>query len=398
VTKRLHYDDPYLTQFEAQVLRRLEVGGRPAVILDRSAFYPEGGGQPADVGLLGRIPVVDVQELEGEVVHVLAGPLPPEVEVVAGQVDWQSRFDHMQQHTGQHILSQACLRVLGAETVAFHLGKSITTIDLDQPGLTGADLQEAETLANAVVAENRAVQASFVSEEELAQLPLRRPVAISGPVRVVQVDGFDLSACGGTHVRSTAEVGGIKITRVDRRGMETRVGFLCGRRAFADYRRKHAVVTALSEMLTTGEDQLVEAIRRLEAELKATGKALRRAQEQIAQLEAPRFWAQAEIRGSLHIVARWFEDRSLDQVKTLAQTLREQPNTVALLAWRDGKAGRVMLFFTRSEGVSADMGELMRIACAVLGGKGGGRADWAQGGASSGRRLEQALDAALRNL
>jgi len=236
MTERLHYDDAYLLRFSARVVEHTQWEGRPAVVLDRTAFYATGGGQPHDTGILDGVGVVDVVEREsdGAVVHVLAAPLPPGTVDVEGEVDRARRLDLTRQHTGQHIISAAFVEVLGANTVSFHLSADYATIDLDRSPLTAEDLARVEDLANEVVMENRPVISRFVSRDELPALTLRKPLAHAGPVRIVEVPGFDCSACGGTHVRATGELGLIKLVRAERRGTESRVEFLCGGRALAD--------------------------------------------------------------------------------------------------------------------------------------------------------------------
>jgi alanyl-tRNA synthetase len=395
MTERLYYQDPYMRAFSARVLDREEVEGKPAVALDRSAFYPGGGGQPPDIGTLAGVRVVEAREDgEGHIWHRLAEPLSlPAGSEVTGEIDWPRRFDHMQQHTGQHILSAAFIRAAAAETVAFHLGADYTTIDLNRTGLSAAQVDAAEALANAVVAENRPVTARFVSDEEAERMPLRRPPKTEGPIRVVQVADFDWSACGGTHVRSTAEVGPIKVVKVEKRGPETRVAFLCGGRALADYGRKHRLVQALSDRFSTGENDLLSAVERLEAEVQALRKALREAEQARAAAEAATLWAQAPERNGLRLVQMIYRDRSAEAVKALALALQAQARCVALLAWI-GADGRSQLTFAASPGVPADMGALLRAVVTPLGGRGGGRAEWAQGGVPAAGQVEPALAAA----
>ena len=232
ITERLYFADPYLTSFSARVVARAERDGRPAVALDQSAFYPEGGGQPPDAGTLDDVPVLDVQADDGLVWHTLARPL--DAEIVQGRVDWARRFDHMQQHHGQHLLSAAFEHLHGLRTISFHLGAASATIDLAGGALAAEQAFAAEELANQVIWEDRPVLARFVSAEELARLPLRKPPAVDGPVRVVSVPDFDHSACGGTHPRATGGVGLLHIRRWDRRGDAVRVEFLCGGRAVRD--------------------------------------------------------------------------------------------------------------------------------------------------------------------
>jgi len=395
MTHRLYYDEPYRRDFDARVVRRLEVEGRPAVVLDRTAFYPTGGGQPCDLGELNGVPVLEVRSADGEVVHLLAGELA--ADEVRGRIDWARRFDHMQQHTGQHILSQACIRTLGAETVSFHLGAEVCTIDLDRE-VDAEGLAAAELLANRVIGENRPLRCRFVDVEELARLPLRRPPRVEGPVRVVEIAGFDWSACSGTHLRTTAEVGLIKVCGAERhRGGTTRVSFLCGGRALADYDRKQKLVRALVSHFTTGEEELLEAVRRLSQEAKQARRALRRVREALVAAEAGRLYAEAEAVGGMRIVKGLYsgDDWDAASVRALATRLAQKPGCVALLGWVGEKS---QLTFARAADISADMGALMRMACERIGGRGGGRPDWAQGGGPGDASLAEALAAAVQAL
>jgi len=396
MTQRLFYDDPYLRDFQARVVRRLEVNGLPAVILDRTAFYPTGGGQPHDCGELSGTAVVDVIPEDGGIVHVLAHEVTSDV--VHGRLDWPRRFDHMQQHTGQHILSQACMLALTAETVGFHLGEVSSTIDLARSDLSVANLREAEQLANDIVFENRTVIAQWVEGEDLAALPLRRLPRLQGPIRVVQVAGFDWSACGGTHVRASAEVGLIKVVSAEHhRGGTTRVTFLCGGRALADYGQKQELVRALGAFLTTGEEELLRAVQRLSIELKEARRSAAVAREAMLAAEAERLHRNGTVLNSTVLVQAVYGegDWSAADVGALATRLAGYSDCVALLAWAGEKS---QLTFTRGSAVIADMGKLMRIACEAIGGRGGGRPDWAQGGAESGAPLMQALSAAAEAL
>ena len=226
-TTRLYYSDPYQRAFDAHVIARQVIAGKPAVALDQTAFYPTGGGQPNDLGVLrgaGRqaVAVVDVMSDDETIWHVLESDLPEDAVhgvAVHGEIDWDRRFDHMQQHTGQHVLSQAFVQAFDAETVAFHLGQKASTIDLNRADLDAAALARAEAAANAIVDAALRVTASFVSPEELAALPLRKPPKVTENIRIVQVDGFDWSACGGTHVAYTSHIQLIKIVGTERRGL-----------------------------------------------------------------------------------------------------------------------------------------------------------------------------------
>jgi alanyl-tRNA synthetase len=403
MTERLYYEDPYLVRFFASVVEHLQWEGQPAVILDRTAFYPTGGGQPNDTGFLREaraledVPVVDVAEREsdGAVVHVLSAPL--RAEEVEGRIDWDRRFDLMQQHTGQHLLSAAFLERIDANTVGFHLSDDYSTIDLDRAPLSAQDLTGVEALANAIVFENRQAVARFVPDEEVPDLPLRKALVHQGPVRVVEIPDFDCSACGGTHVRATGEIGLIKITRSERRGDETRVEFLCGGRALTDYAVKNKLVMDLAREFTVGHWEVADLVHRLAGDLKETQRELRRTRDALLDAEAVALWYEAATLGEARIVQAHLADRPPDDLKHLAQRLVTHPQTVVLLA--AGAAGQKgFLTFARSPDLDVHMGTLVRQACETLGGGGGGRPEFAQGGGPQGDRVPLALDTAFQSV
>jgi alanyl-tRNA synthetase len=395
MTGRLYYDDPYRVQFAGQVVERLEWEGHPAVVLDQTAFYPTGGGQPHDTGTLDDIAVVDVMEREddGAVVHLMAAPLASDQ--VQGTVDWARRFDLMQQHTGQHILSAVFVEQMAANTVGFHLSGDYSTIDLDRAPLSAAELAAVEAVANDIVFANQQTTSRFVPDAEVPHLPLRKPLAHEGPVRVVEIPDLDCSACGGTHVRATGEIGLIKITRTERRGSETRVEFLCGGRALGDYAAKNDMVMDLAQEYTVGHWELADMVHRMEEELKATRRELRRTRDALLDAEAASLWHEAHVADGTHTVQAELPDRTPDDLKHLAQRLISRPQTVALLGARSKEDGKGFLTFARSADLDAHMGALIRQACAVIGGGGGGRPEFAQGGGPHGDRVEQALDKAF---
>jgi alanyl-tRNA synthetase len=381
MTERLYYLDSYLRRFEARVVERLDDSGRPAVILDRSAFYPEGGGQPADRGQLNGTPVLDVVEREGDgkVLHILSEPLT--ADKVIGVIDDARRFDLMQQHTGQHILSEAFVRVAHAPTVSFHLNPDpldgALTIDLATPGLTPDQADRVEDLANAIVWENRSVVARFVDEAELQTLPLRRPPKVDQAIRIVEIKDFDWSACGGTHVAHTGEVGLIKIVKTERRGDEMRVEFRCGQRALLDYRRKHALISRVASDLTIGFWELDQAIERLRADAKAARKQLAEADVRLQHYEARELLAAIESRGEYGLITHTWPNRDAAYLRRMASLLTARPKTVALL----GATGQALsLVFARSKDLSIDLAAYLRATAARLHGKGGGSPAFAQAG------------------
>ena len=375
------------------MLEARNINGQPVVLLDRTAFYPTGGGQPHDTGTLNGVPVVDVQVVDGEVLHVLASPLNEQA--VRGEVNWDRRFDHMQQHTGQHILSAAFEEVCEGETVGFHLGEASCTVDIDRAPLSEEQIAAVERLSNRLVFENREVIAEFVTQEELASMPLRKMPVVEGAVRIVQVAGFDWSPCGGTHVSRTGQIGPIKVSRVERRKKNSRIHFLCGWRALAEMAHKQQVVGELTAHLTTSEDELLASVERLESEGKRLRKALSEAQMALLEHEVTQWQEAALPVNGLCIVSKVFDDRDVNVVREAARRLTEGSGFVALLAISEP---RPQLVFASSEDVVADMGQLLRAACALIGGKGGGRPHLAQGGAPPGAPLAQALEEAKRLL
>jgi alanyl-tRNA synthetase len=309
---------------------------------------------------------------------------------VRGQVDWTRRLDHMQNHSGQHILSQAFIQTAGALTVAWRLSDNSLTIDLDQISLGEGQLADAERLANQVVQQNLPISARIVTEQELPTLNLRKQPDVDGPLRLVEIGDFDRVACAGLHVASSAQVGLVKILRAERRGPETRIHFVCGQRAVEDYGRKHQAVRSLAGRFTCSEDELAQAVERLQAQADANFKALRAAQSELVAAEAARLLA---VSGPDRVVSATYPGWDGEQLKQLAQALRNQPGFVVALA---GGANQVLA--GRSADVSFDAGQTLRSALAAVGGRGGGRPDFAQGAAPSWEAACQALKAIIAAL
>ncbi len=388
MTERLYYQDATCKTFTARIVERLTHDGRLAVALDRTAFYPTGGGQPNDRGKLGHALVVDVieRDTDSAVLHVLdlpadAGTFGKVGDEVTAEVDWSRRFDLMQQHTGQHILSQAFVAEADAETMGFHLTDDTLTVDLDKKNLQPDDMDRAEDLANQIVFEDRPVTARFVTAAELAKLPLRKPPKVENNIRIVEVEGFDWSPCGGTHVARTGQIGLIKIVRTERMSDGTRVEFRCGLRALADYRRKHQMISQVASALSVGYGELDQAVSRMQAESKDLRKKLVEAEGKLLMYEAAELDASAQDRGGFRLITRAWADREALHLRTLAKKLAGKPKTVALL----GSGGAQPTFvFAHSSDLALDLVPLVRGAIEHIGGRGGGgKPDFAQGGGPS---------------
>ncbi len=398
-TERLYYTDSHLTEFDARVTSVTEgVSGWIGVTLDRTAFYPTGGGQPSDTGTLGQSRVMECVDMEEEgVLHLLQGRTPQVGETVKGTIDWPRRLDHMQQHTGQHILSQAFVKLYGAGTLSFRMMERASEIDVALDAPSDDRIECAVELANSIIWEDRAVRVRQVTKEEAAQLPLRKDSAREGELRVIEIEDFDFSPCGGTHAHRTGEVGIIAVRSWERAKGLVRIEFVAGGRALADYRRANNSARTIAHLFSCGRDESPAAVSRLLEENKHHVRRLRELEEMAARVESLDLIRETAPRADgTRIVARIFEGRDADSLKRLALALIKEPQTISLLASREREAAR--LVFARSADAQGDMNALMREACALLDSRGGGRPDMAQGGGRKVEKLTEAIETATRTL
>lgn len=394
-TERLYYRDSFLREFDARVLR-VEPGeaGRCGVVLDRTAFYPTSGGQPHDLGTLGDLAVEDVRENEaGEVVHVVARA--PAGATVRGVIDWPRRFDHMQQHTGQHLLSAAFVRLFNWPTASFHLGRDLCTIDLETGSFGPRQLQQAEELANQVIFEDRPVHIRFASPGELEAQGMRKAPARQGELRLIDIEDFDRCPCGGTHVARTGQIGLVLLRGTEKLRGQARVEFVCGGRALAAARADYRHLQDAARLLTTGPAELPNVLRKQFEERRAADKARAQLLERLAELEGRALLGEAETVGGRRLLVKVFEDDEADYLRLLAARLVREPNVQLLLATKSRPAA---VIFAQTPGGSVDMNALLREALTGLGGKGGGSRDFAQGALPDASRLEEALADARRRL
>lgn len=405
-TERLYYADSHLLEFDARVVAlTTDTEGRRAVALDRTAFYPTGGGQPADTGMLGALRVVDCVETEdGGVLHVFEGDAPEVGARVRGLIDRERRRDHMQQHTGQHILSQAFVELFGAQTRSFRMMSDACEIDVELRDPSDEKVERAVGRANEVVWDDRIVRVHNVTPEEAARMPLRKDSTREGELRIIEIEGFDFSPCGGTHAQRTGEVGVVAARQWERAKGLLRVTFVAGVRALSDYRRANRTARSLASLFSVGRDEAAEAAARLQEDNKQLQRRLRTAEELAARAEARELVEEAERdaggvlknAGGLKVVARVFEGRDAEGLRRLAAALATHAGTVALLGSREESGAR--LVFARSADTSGDMNALMREACLLLEGRGGGRAEMAQGGGPRAEKLSEAIEAAAHKV
>jgi alanyl-tRNA synthetase len=401
MTEHLYYHDSFLYEFDADVLELVSAAdseSRPAVILDRTAFYPTSGGQVFDTGWIlpgqtsNKLRVTDVTEREDDqILHVLddAGSLQKGSRV-HGLIDVDRRRDHMQQHSGQHVLSAAFVRLFNLPTVSFHMGADSCSIDLDTKSLTAAQLEAAEALANDVVMQNRAVSTRFVTQQEAQSLGLRKiPPVERDKLRLIDVHDFDLTACGGTHVSATGQIGCILLRKTEKTRQGWRVEFVCGKRAVATSRRDYTVLGEAGGLLSSHIWDIPQQLRKLQEESRFARKSGEHLLEELADLYASRLLGETAETGGRKIIVRTFLDRDLTFIKLLGQRLtRQSAGVVALLGTASEQPA---LVFAQSPGQPFDMGSLMKEMLARLGGRGGGSKDMAQGGPTQIEGLEAAL-------
>ena len=380
MSNRIYYTDPYAAAFEAVVARSSTHEGRPAAVLDRTAFYPTSGGQPHDTGILGGARVVDVLDQEdGTVLHILDAPLA-EGASVEGRIDWTRRFDHMQQHTGQHVLSAAFHRLHDNRTMSFHMSASVSTIDLAREA--GPDLiAEAEREANRIVWDDRPVAIRFASAEEAATLNLRKEPARGGTLRLIDIADFDVSACGGTHVARTGSIGMIAVSGTERFRGGTRVSFVCGTRALRLFAAYRDIVGSSVRSLSVTPEELPVAIERIQSEAKDLRRAVKTMQETLARHEAARFVAEAPLVNGVRIVVRAIDGWDAVGLKAIAAAAVAREGVVAALF---SSSAPVVAVTASAPDVSVDANAVLAALVRQFGGRGGGKPQFAQGGGLNG--------------
>jgi alanyl-tRNA synthetase len=415
MTDRLYYHDSFLYDFDAEVRETAETP-RPALVLDRTAFYPTSGGQvfdtgsivfqnaePSDPESINKVRVTEVAETEdGRVVHYLEATggefhkndIKPGTRV-RGQIDAPRRRDHMQQHSGQHVLSAAFVRLFDLHTVSFHMADDYCSIDLDTPTLTKEQIEAAERVANEIILENRPVEIRFVTRDEAGKLGLRKiPAADRDELRIIDIRDWDVSACGGTHVNQTGQIGCVLLRKVEKVRQGWRVEFIAGQRAVATARRDFTTLTEAAGLFSAHIYDVPQQARKSLDEIRTLRKQREQSLEELAEAQAAALLAETQETNGRKLIVRSFAERELNSVKLLAQKLtRLAPNVIALLGTASPQPS---LVFARSQSSDPDaqpldMGALMKQTMATLGGRGGGSKDMAQGGVASGDGIEAAI-------
>jgi alanyl-tRNA synthetase len=403
MTEHLYYHDSFLYEFEAEIVDivpALKAEFRPAIILDRTSFYPTSGGQVFDTGWIlpagsdesGRSRVSEVAENDdGTIVHyVESSGQMHKGSRIRGLVDVERRRDHMQQHSGQHVLSAAFVKLFQIPTVSFHMGADYCSIDLDTKALAQQQAEAAENLANEVVLENRPVDIRFVTRDEARELGLRKvPPAERDKLRLIDIRDFDLTACGGTHVVCTGQIGCILLRKTEKVRQGWRVEFVCGKRAVETARRDYTTLVEAAGLLSSHIWDVPGQMRKAQEELRTVRKSREHLLEEIAEFHAERMLAETPESSGRKVIVGVFPNRDLAFIKLLAQKItRKSANVIALLGATEGQPA---LVFAQSQGQSFDMGALMKQALAEIGGRGGGSKDMAQGGPAQSDGIEAVL-------
>ncbi len=375
-TKKLYFDDSYLTEFRATVVQVTERNGCTAVVLDRTAFYPTSGGQMHDTGQLGQAMVTDVILENGQILHLVRGDL--QKGPIAGRIDWQRRFDFMQQHTAFHILAQSFLRLFGCETISSHLGEALSTIDVQIQKIDWEMIKRVEQLANSIIWQNRTVRAFLVDKKELDSLPVRKGEINENPVRLVEIHDFDLDPCGGTHVGNTAEVGLVKILAYEKIRDCLRFTFVAGQRAYKDYATKQTVLQELGSLFSTGQEEIVHSAQKALDLSKHYRKQVNKLQERLVEYEADKLIKDSALQNG--IVVREYSEYDMGFIRRLAGLAIKKKNITLLLGCRSATESSIV--FATSQDV--DLRQVFSQVQDEFGGRGGGKPDFIQAGGGSG--------------
>ncbi|MBP3952252.1 alanyl-tRNA editing protein [Bacillus suaedae] len=394
MSKKLFYQDQYIRSFTSKIKRCTEdENGRRFVVLEETAFYPTGGGQPHDTGTLNELKVYDVVEVDGEVRHYLQESIDENLECV-GSINWERRFDHMQQHAGQHILSAAFEDVFSLKTTSFHLGTDICTIDLDVSNLTNEVVEEVEKLANTVILENRPIVAKWLTADEASSFPLRKQLSVEDNIRIVIIEEFDYNGCGGTHPSSTGQIGSLKILQVERQKKQVRVHFVCGNRVIQQLGEKQKVIQELTPLLNSPQPQMKEAANRILQHSKDLEKQVEQLKVRILEYEAEHFLDKMECVHSQQIIRSTFNNRPISELQQLARIISGNTNnTVVLFVNETGENLQVVC--SKDKESYLDMNQLVKAILPLINGKGGGNAMFAQGGGDKTMSAEQLAEAIL---
>lgn len=379
-----YYQDSMLSEFRANVVRTGTEENRNYVVLDNTAFYPTGGGQPHDTGWINDIEIIDVEKVEGEIRHYTLADVTSLNGEVHGKLNWTRRFDHMQQHAGQHILTAAFVELFDMATVSFHLGTELATIDLNVADVTAEQLAAVESRANEIILENLPIETKWVDKDGLAEYNLRKEVTVDEDIRLVIIPQYDYNGCGGTHPTSTGQVGLLKILATEKMKKQIRIHFVCGQRVLQQLAMRKQVLSDVARQLSVPEENAADALRNFAQTAKANDKALGEAQDTLLVFEARELAKDA-------IAASVFSNRSIQQLQKLARFItQENPDAIALLVAENDE--KLQFVASRGANVTHSMKDISSAILPLINGKGGGNDALVQGGGEKLITAEQLLE------
>lgn len=396
-TEKIFYQNPYIRSFTASLQKsEKDEQGRFYVVLDETAFYPTGGGQPHDIGKINDVKVIEVEEVDGEIRHYVEKPLEVQNECVC-EIDWERRFDHMQQHSGQHILSAAFDHLFGYKTVSFHLGKEICTIDIETASLSEDEALQTEQLANSIILDNRPIEAKWVSEGELENYSLRKELSVSENIRLVIIPDFDYNGCGGTHPKATGEVCTVKILHWEKQKKNIRVYFVCGNRVLEQLHEKHRVIQSLMTILSAPQGKLEDAASRVLHNTKEFEKTIDDLKMKLLEFEANQFINEAQEFNNYKIVKEIFTNRSMAELQQMGKAMVAGTDNLIVLLINE-QDHKVQLVCARSKDVNINMNNAIKQVLPKINGKGGGSDSVAQGGGDQTITSEELMNELLKSI
>lgn len=394
--EKLYYLDRYMKEFTAEILDIKEIEGKFHVVLDKSAFFPGGGGQPGDTGFIENNKVIDVYEENGTLYHVVEKK-PLKIHRVKCKIDWEKRFDGMQQHLGQHVLSGCFYTLFNANTVSFHMGSEISTVDIE--GFLEEDkIREAERLANKIIQKNIEVDFFTPSKSELKKIKIRRALPkTDDAITIVRIGDLDTNACCGVHPKSTLDLRMIKIRRWEKHKGATRIEFLAGERAVKDSLNKESILKNICKMLKCGEKDIETIIGNLAEEMKAYHNENRNLRIELTNYEVKEMIEGSEVIGDIKVVKKIYDEYDTRQVSKIAEKLVENQKTIALFAVKSVDKSN-LIFASSKDNKNVDMSELLKDAITLIDGRGGGSKFLAQGGGKKSNNLEATIDYAFMKI
>lgn len=397
MTVKQYYQDAYMKTFQTSIQDQRQDDSGWYVVLEQTAFYPTGGGQPHDTGTLKDMRITNVEEVNGEIRHYIEEPFGDISGIFEGRIDWERRFDHMQQHAGQHILSAAFAETLGYETISFHLGKEFLTIDLNVSDISNSDALKAEELANRIIREAKPIETKWVAEAELFEYPLRKQPSVTDEIRLVIIPDFDYNGCGGTHPRSTSEVGSIKILDWEKHKGHIRLQFVCGDRVLNQLHRKHGLLKELTGVLQAPEENMVPTIERMLTKQKEQEKALEGLKEVLLTYEAEGLLREGTSQEGYTLIKKAYSDRSIQELQKIAQHIvAKREDTIVLLVVQNGQ--KLQLVAAKGSSPKVNLREVAQKVFPLINGKGGGKESFVQGGGEAVMSKEELLDILVNHL